>query len=151
PTLFSIALTKFMSEAHVIGVPDPRELREEGNLRYQRDGGILDAHLVELDEIFDANAPLLRVLLGILNERTFKRGRQIEPANLHSAIASTNGDPEQVIRNAPELGAVIDRFLFISKVNYLANQESRRKMYRKFVEDRRPEVKIPFQDLTPAA
>src|SRR5262249_21679936 len=104
PTLFSIALTKFMSEAHVIGVPDPRELREEGNLRYQRDGGILDAHLVELDEIFDANAPLLRVLLGILNERTFKRGRQIEPANLHSAIASTNGDPEQVIRNAPELG-----------------------------------------------
>ncbi|OPZ91080.1 MAG: ATPase RavA [bacterium ADurb.Bin425] len=147
PTVFSIALNKFMSESHVIGVPNPKQMREEGVLNYQREGGILDAHLVELDEVLDANAPLLRVLLGILNERTFKRGRQIEKALLHTAVASTNGDPVAVVKSAPELGAVIDRFIFIAKVNYLESAESRRRMYAKFVSDQRPSVRISFDDL----
>lgn len=151
PTVFSIALNKFMSESHVIGVPNPKQMREEGILNYQRDGGILDAHLVELDEVLDANAPLLRVLLGILNERLFKRGRQTERALLHTAIASTNGDPVTVVKSAPELGAVIDRFIFISKVNYLEGTDSRRKMYAKFAKDKRPTVKIGFNTLEAVA
>ncbi|MBU6453299.1 MAG: MoxR family ATPase [Cyanobacteria bacterium REEB67] len=151
PAIFSIALNKFMSESHVIGVPDPKEMREQGRLHYQRDGGILDAEFVELDEIFDANAPLLRVLLGILNERKFKRGRQTEEARLHSAIASTNGDPETVLKNAPELGAVIDRFIYICKVGYLTQADSRRAMYAKFVEDRKPKMRIAFEDLVAAS
>lgn len=147
PNIFSIALTKFMSESHVIGVPDPKEMREQGVLHYRREGGVLDGELIELDEIFDANAPLLRVLLGILNERIFKRGVQVEKALLHTAIASTNGDPETVVKNAPELAAVIDRFLFIAKVNYLAESSSRRSMYAKFAADVKPTVRIPFEDL----
>lgn len=148
--LHSIALAKFMTEAHVIGIADPRQMREEGRLTYQRDGGILDADLLELDEIFDASSPLLRVLLGILHERLFKRGRQMERANLHTALASTNGDPEVVVKAAPELGAVIDRFLFISRVQYLKEPSNRQKMYRKFVENRRPTTTIDFADLVAA-
>lgn len=147
PNIFSIALTKFMSESHVIGVPDPKEMREQGVLHYRREGGILDGELIELDEIFDANSPLLRVMLGILNERIFKRGAQVEKALLHTAIASTNGDPETVIKSAPELAAVIDRFIFIAKVNYLAESSSRRSMYAKFAADVKPTVRIPFEDL----
>jgi MoxR-like ATPase len=147
PNIFSIALTKFMSESHVIGVPDPKEMREQGVLHYRREGGILDGELIELDEIFDANSPLLRVMLGILNERIFKRGAQVEKALLHTAIASTNGDPETVIKSAPELAAVIDRFIFIAKVNYLAESSSRRSMYSKFAADVKPTVRIPFEDL----
>ncbi|MBP6747098.1 hypothetical protein KA344_17845, partial [bacterium] len=50
PNIFSIALTKFMSESHVIGVPDPKEMREQGVLHYRREGGVLDGELIELDE-----------------------------------------------------------------------------------------------------
>lgn len=147
PRVFSIGLTKFMTESHVIGIPDPREMREEGVLRYQREGGILDAHFAELDEIFDASPPLLRILLGILNERHFKRGRQFEKADLHTAVASTNGDPETVIKQAPELAAVIDRFIFQSRVQYLESGDNRRKMYQKFVLDRRPATRMAYSDL----
>lgn len=145
--VFSIALTKFMSEANVIGIPDPSRLRDSGEVHYRRDGGILDADFAELDELLDSNAPLLRVLLGILNERQFKRGRQVEDANLHTAVACTNGIPDEEIKKHPELGAVLDRFLFQCSVGYLQTAESRHQMYRKYLSGAQPTVKIELADL----
>jgi MoxR-like ATPase len=111
---FSAALTKFTTESTIFGVPNVRELREEGRVRYTRSEGIFDAHFAELDELLDAQPALLRVLLGILNERIFKRGGQVEQVNLRTAIASTNGDPVVAVKQSPELGAVMDRFLLPS-------------------------------------
>lgn len=145
--VFSIALSKFMSEANVIGIPDPALMREKGEVRYRRDGGILDADFAELDELFDSNWPLLRVLLGILNERSFKRGRQVEDANLHTAVACTNGSPENEVKKQPELAAVIDRFLFHCKVNYLKEADSRHAMYLKYLSGAQPSAKITLADL----
>ena len=145
--IFPIGLSKFMTEAHIIGIPDPKVMREKGDILYRRDGGILDADFAELDELFDSNPPLLRVLLGILNERQFKRGRQVEDAKLHTAIACTNGDPAEEMRKHPELGAVIDRFLFLSRVRYLQGADSRRLMYTKYLEGSKPTVSIPLEDL----
>lgn len=144
---FSIGLSKFMTEGNIIGMPDPKKMREEGLFEYRRDGGILDADFAELDELFDSNPPLLRVLLGILNERQFKRGRQVESANLHTAIASTNGDPEEEMRRHPELGAVVDRFVFHAHVRYLAEPESRRRMLEKYVAGETPSVQIKLEDI----
>lgn len=145
--VFSIALSKFMSEANVIGIPDPALMREKGEVRYRRDGGILDADFAELDELFDSNWPLLRVLLGILNERSFKRGRQVEDANLHTAVACTNGSPEAEVKKQPELAAVVDRFLFHCRVQYLAKPESRHAMYLKYLAGAKPSVKVTLRDL----
>jgi len=145
---FSIHLNKFMTESHVIGVPDPKEMREEGVLRYRREGGILEAQFAELDEFLDANGPLLRVLLGILNEREFKRGMQFEKARLHTAIASTNGDPEAAVKQSPDLDAVIDRFLFQCGVSYLGSASSRRKMYERATRRKGLEVAIAYADLS---
>lgn len=145
--IFSIALSKFMTEGNIIGLPDPKLMREKGEFHYRRDGGILDADFVELDELLDANWPLLRVLLGILNERQFKRGRQIEDAKLHTAVACTNADTEEAIRKQQELGAVIDRFLFHCKVSYLKSEESRRRMYQKFLSGEVPSVQIDLKEL----
>lgn len=145
--VFPIGLTKFMTEANLIGIPNPKVMRDEGVITYNRDGGILDADFAELDELFDANAPLLRVLLGILNERQFKRGRQVEQANLHMAVASTNGNPQEELKKHPELGAVIDRFLFQCFVEYLSERDSRLQMYEKYLRGERPTVIIPIGEL----
>ncbi|HSD12500.1 MAG TPA: AAA family ATPase [Patescibacteria group bacterium] len=145
--VFSIALSKFMSEANIIGIPDPSLMREKGEVRYRRDGGILDADFVELDELFDSNWPLLRVLLGILNERSFKRGRQVEDANLHTAVACTNGAPDQEVKRQPELAAVIDRFLFHCKVGYLKDAGNRCRMYLKYLGGAQPTAKVTLKDL----
>lgn len=148
---FSIALTKFMTEAHVIGVPDVKELRDTGVLHYRTEGGLIEANFAELDELLDAAPPLLRVLLGILLERRFKRGKQIEVARLHTAIATTNGEPEHSLQAAPELGAVLDRFLFRSKIEYLKQPDSRLRMYRNFLRGAPLGVQIPFERLQAAA
>ncbi len=146
-TTFSVQLTKFMTEANVIGVPDPRKMREEGVVYYNPAGQILEADFAELDELFDANSPLLRTLLSVLNEREFKRGKQHEFAKLHTAIAATNGEPDEVIRHSPELGAVIDRFLFRCKIGYLQSPTSRLQMYMNFSEMKAPSVRLPFDRL----
>ncbi len=149
--LFSLELTKFMTESNVVGIPNPKLLREEGRLWHEREGTMLDADFVELDEFFDANDLLLRVLLGILNERRFKRGRQFERANLHMALASTNGLPEAEVKRSPQLGAVVDRFLFQTQVEYLTRDDSRRRMYTKYLGNARPTVTIPFASMTALA
>lgn len=146
-TIFNIELNKFMSEGHVVGMPNIKKIREEGTVEYTTDGGILSAHFVELDEIFDANAPLLRVLLGVLNERHFKRGRQFEKANLLTAIGCTNGDPAAQVRRSPELAAVIDRFLFQSEVKYLDDAQNRLRMYAKYLHGQKPSVEIDLAEL----
>ena len=144
---FAVQLTKFMTEANVIGVPDPRIMREEGVIFYRPEGQILEANFAELDEFFDANSPLLRTMLGVLNEREFKRGRQYEKAKLHTAIASTNGEPDAVIKQSPELGAIIDRFIFRCKIEYLQSPASRLKMYKNFAAGKRPTVHIDYKKL----
>lgn len=145
--LFSLELTKFMTESNIIGIPNPKTLRENGRIWHEREGTMLDAHFVELDEFFDANDFVVRVMLGILNERRFKRGIQFERANLHTAVASTNASPEQELKRAPTLGAVVDRFLFQTQVQYLTKDESRRRMYANYLQDRRPSVQIPYPSI----
>jgi hypothetical protein len=71
----------------------------------------------------------------------------LERANLHTALASTNADPEGEIKRSPSLGAVVDRFLFQTKVDYLSQDESRRRMFAKYLCDERPTVLIPYQGI----
>ena len=147
-SMYSIELTKFMTEANAVGIPNPKILREEGRIFHERKGTMLDAVFCELDEFFDANDHLLRTLLGILNERRFNRGVQLEQANLHTALASTNADPRKEIMRSPTLGAVVDRFLFQTDVGYLEKPESRRKMFANYMSRRVPQTKIDYADLS---
>ena len=145
--IFPVSLTKFTQESALFGVPDPKKFRDEGDLIYDPAKGILSFDFADLDEIFDSNAPLLRTLLGVLNERQWKRGRQVIKAALLSAFASTNGIPDEEVRKSPELGAVVDRFLFRTRVEYLKAASSRRKMYKKYLTGEKPTIKIPLDDI----
>lgn len=103
---FSIQMSKGTTEDALVGPVNINALKD-GNIVHNTDGTIVDANFAFLDEIFDSNDVALRSLLGILNERVFKKGKQQEDAKLHTAIATTN-----FLRSSALTEAVIDRFAF---------------------------------------
>ena len=99
-----------------------------------------------LDEVFDANDVALRSMLGILNERTFRKGKQIEQARLHTAIATTN-----FLRASDLTEAVLDRFAFRATLlpdydpySLLRVDEAYGRNAGKVV---KPEKKVPFEQV----
>lgn len=145
---FSIGFSKFMSEERLFGTLNPKKMREEGVLEHNITGSILTARLANLREFFDANEPLLRATLDVLNERRFERGTQKVEASLHTAIATTNSDQEEILDRNPDLGPVIDRFLFQAEVKPVAKKENRLKMYRTHLDGRRQiNISLPFSDV----
>ncbi|MCX6758602.1 MAG: AAA family ATPase [Candidatus Nealsonbacteria bacterium] len=144
---FSVELSKYMTESNLIGMPNPKKMREDGIVWYETKNTMIDSDLVELDEVLDANACTLRTTLGILNERRFNRGPQTETAVLHTAVASTNANPEEVVQKTPALGAVIDRFLLQTEVKWLEGDESRCRMLEQYLCGSQPTVQIPFEDV----
>lgn len=103
---FSIQLTRGTTEDAVVGALDLNELRA-GRIWHRTQSSIVTADFAFLDEFMDANDMVLRSILGILNERRFTKGEQIQDARLHTAIAVTN-----YLRQSEMSEAVMDRFLF---------------------------------------
>lgn len=144
--VFKAALTKFSTETLVFGAIDPKVLREEGDTRYRTEHGIINADFAYLDEFLDANDPVLRALLPVLNERIFIKGSQQEEADLITAIATTNGDPYKV---NDTLKAVVDRFKFKIHLLPVQAEQNRVLMVQNQLDGVRAEVqtKIPLADL----
>lgn len=105
--LFMTQLSRWSDETTLFGPPDFKRLRSEGILCW-KPAGLLVAEWAFLDEIFDASDVLLRTLLGILNEREFRRGAFHVKVPLQSAIATAN-----YTRINEVTEAVIDRFCFV--------------------------------------
>lgn len=107
---FFIQFTRGTTEEAVVGAYDLKEFKK-GRIWHRTQNSLVTADLAFLDEFLDANDMVLRAVLGILNERKFTRGEQIEDARLHSAIAVTN-----YMRQSEMAEAVIDRFLFQARI-----------------------------------
>ena len=86
------------------------------------EGYLPTAHFAVLDEIFDALA-VLRSINDMLNERELREGKTRVKVPLMTAIATTNRSPDELVElyRVLQLGAVNDRFLFVSNVNYLGS------------------------------
>lgn len=117
--IFETGLNRFSTAAQVVGLPDTVKMKDQGILWHRTEGSIIPAHLAYLDEFLDATPALLRVLLTILNERRFDQGTQHEKCLLLTAIATTNGDPTQAVKQYPEIAAVVDRFIYRCQVEAL--------------------------------
>src|SRR5438045_4243227 len=65
-----------------------------------------EASLVFLDELPNANSAILNALLGVLNERVFRRGRERRQLPLLMTVGASNRLPEE-----EALNAMFDRFL----------------------------------------
>src|SRR5262245_2109002 len=102
---FDYLLTRFTEPSELFGPFDIRRLRE-GELVTNTEGMLPEASLVFLDELLNANSAILNSLLGVLNERVFRRGRETRAVPLVMAVGASNRLPED-----ESLGALFDRFL----------------------------------------
>jgi len=133
---FSIKCTKKMSEDYLVGAPDMKKFRNEGQIVHLIDQTLVTSDFAFVDEFMDLTPSALRALLELLNERTFTRGRQREQSPLWTVLAATNfgGDNEEA------LDAVIDRFLFRCKVEPLQSVADKKRMVANRLEN---EGKMP--------
>jgi MoxR-like ATPase len=102
---FQYLLTKFTEPNEVFGPVDIAKLRE-GTVVTNTEGMLPEAEIAFLDEVFNANSAILNSLLTILNERTFRRGRQATRLPLLAVFGASNLLPED-----DSLRALFDRFL----------------------------------------
>lgn len=102
---FEYLLTRFSEPNELFGPVDLRRLKE-GVVVTNVEGMLPDCEFAFLDEVFNANSAILNSLLNILNERTFRRGRERRVLDLFTVVAATNHLPEDTA-----LRALFDRFL----------------------------------------
>jgi MoxR-like ATPase len=104
--VFDTQMSKGTLAEELFGSIDTEQLKR-GRIVHNTRDTLVDADLAFIDEFFDANDMVLRALLGVFNERVFKKGSQLEPSPLHTGIAAAN-----YLRATEVTEAVLDRFLF---------------------------------------
>lgn len=102
---FEYLLTRFTEPNELFGPVDIKQFRE-GRYSRRTDRMLPEAEIVFLDEIFKSNSAILNSLLGILNERRFANGADVQNVPLISLYAAANEVP-----NDDNLAAMFDRFL----------------------------------------
>ena len=102
---FEYLLGRFTEPSELFGPVDLRRLRE-GVVETDVTGMLPEADLVFLDEVFLGSTAVLNTLLGILNERKFRRGHTVHPCPLRVCVGAANALPDD-----ESLAAFADRFL----------------------------------------
>lgn len=102
---FEYLLGRFTEPSEIFGPVDLRRLRE-GVVETETTGMLPEAELAFLDEVFKGSTAILNTLLGILNERVFRRGHSVVHCPLRVCVGASNSLPED-----ESLAAFADRFL----------------------------------------
>jgi MoxR-like ATPase len=102
---FEYLLGRFTEPAELFGPVDLRKLRE-GVVETDVTGMLPEADVVFLDEVFLGSTAVLNTLLGILNERRFRRGHTVHQCPLRVCVGAANALPDD-----ESLAAFADRFL----------------------------------------
>lgn len=110
---FEYLLGRFTEPSEIVGPIDLRRLRD-GVIETQTAGMLPEAEIAFLDEVFLGSTAILNTLLGLLNERTFRRGSTAMAVPLRVCVGAANYLPDD-----ETLAAFADRFLlrcFVSPV-----------------------------------
>ncbi|NBD10327.1 AAA family ATPase [Corallococcus silvisoli] len=102
---FEYLLGRFTEPSEIFGPVDLRRLRE-GVVETETAGMLPEAEVAFLDEVFLGSTAILNTLLGLLNERTFRRGHTRMQCPLRVCVGASNALPED-----DALAAFADRFL----------------------------------------
>ena len=102
---FEYMLGRFTEPNELFGPIDLRKLKE-GTVEIDTTGMLPDAEVAFLDEVFLGSTAILNTLLGVLNERTFRKGHTIKKCPLRICVGAANGLPDD-----EALAAFADRFL----------------------------------------
>jgi len=110
---FEYLLGRFTEPSEIFGPVNLQRLRE-GRVETETLGMLPEAEVAFLDEVFLGSTAILNTLLGILNERRFRRGHTDLVCPLRVCVGASNALPDD-----PSLGAFADRFLvrvFVDRV-----------------------------------
>ncbi|MDN6860382.1 AAA family ATPase [Pseudomonas sp. CAN2814] len=102
---FEYLLGRFTEPSELFGAVDLKKLRE-GLVETDVSGMLPEADIVFLDEVFLGSTAILNTLLGVLNERRFRRGHTQIHCPLRVCVGAANGLPDD-----EALAAFGDRFL----------------------------------------
>ncbi|MET0355121.1 MAG: AAA family ATPase [Cellvibrio sp.] len=102
---FEHLLGRFTEPSELFGPVDFKRLRD-GIVETAVEGMLPEADLAFLDEVFLGSTAVLNTLLGILNERRFRRGHTHMKCPLKICVAASNHLPDD-----EALAAFADRFL----------------------------------------
>ena len=108
---FEYLIGRFTEPSEIFGPLDLVAL-QNGEVRPDVTGMLPEAELAFLDEIFLGSTAILNTLLGILNERRYRRGHVDLACPLVCCVAASNHFPED-----PMLRAFADRFLMTAFVD----------------------------------
>lgn len=103
--IFEYLLGRFTEPSEIFGPIDLRRLKE-GKVETETSGMLPEADFAFLDEVFKGSTAILNTLLGILNERVFRRGHSVVKCPLRVCVGASNALPED-----ESLAAFSDRFL----------------------------------------
>src|SRR5436305_4631356 len=102
---FEYLIGRFTEPSEIFGPVDLRKLRE-GVVETETTGMLPEAEIAFLDEIFLGSTAILNTLLGLLNERVFRRGHTRMECPLRICVGASNALPTD-----EALAAFADRFL----------------------------------------
>ncbi len=102
---FEYLLGRFTEPSEIFGPVDLHKLKD-GLVETDTMGMLPEADIAFLDEIFQGSTAILNTLLGILNERVFRRGHTNVRCPLRVCVGASNSLPEDAA-----LAAFADRFL----------------------------------------
>ncbi len=102
---FEYLLGRFTEPSEIFGPVDLHKLKD-GLVETDTLGMLPEADIAFLDEIFQGSTAILNTLLGILNERVFRRGHTNVKCPLRVCVGASNSLPEDTA-----LAAFADRFL----------------------------------------
>ena len=124
-------LNKTSDPSEILG---PFSIKEMENDKFMRitTGKLPEAHIAFIDECFKANAPVLNILLPIMNEKIFYNDGKPNDIPLMTMIGASNEGPED-----ESLAAFYDRFLFRINVHYVKDAANKKRMYTNYVNERR--------------
>src|SRR5689334_12837368 len=112
---FEYLLGRFTEPSEIFGPIDIRKLKE-GTVETETTGMLPEAEIAFLDEVFQGSTAILNTLLGILNERVFRRGHTRINCPLRLCVGASNALPED-----ESLAAFADRFLVRAFVEPIAD------------------------------
>lgn len=102
---FEYLLGRFTEPNEIFGPVDLRALRD-GVVKVETADMLPEAEIAFLDELFLGSTAILNTLLGLLNERVYRRGSTTVNSPLRVCVGACNVLPED-----PALAAFADRFL----------------------------------------
>ena len=102
---FEYLLGRFTEPSEIFGPVDLHKLKD-GLVETDTLGMLPEADIAFLDEIFQGSTAILNTLLGILNERVFRRGHTNVRCPLRVCVGASNSLPDDAA-----LAAFADRFL----------------------------------------